>query len=197
MKRLHRVLQRVPARRGLVRGLTIIELMAVLIVLGVIITLVVMPAVGNMVARHRVQGVQAELLGDLQLARSERAQRNGTSTAVAVSFGGNADLTCYTIYTVPGPQPCDCTRAPGTACAGVPGAQELKTMQFTRASGVTVAGSIGRIVIAPPQGLVTPVGYQIDVLSATRGQLRTVINGTGVPSVCSPDGSIPGARTPC
>jgi hypothetical protein len=116
---------------------------------------------------------------------------------VAVSFGGNADLTCYTIYTVPGPQPCDCTRAPGTACAGVPGAQELKTMQFTRASGVTVAGSIGRIVIAPPQGLVTPVGYQIDVLSATRGQLRTVINGTGVPSVCSPDGSIPGARTPC
>ena len=57
--------------------MTIIELVVVLIVLGVVVSLLVAPAISGMVARHRVQGVHAELLGDLQLARSEQAQRNG------------------------------------------------------------------------------------------------------------------------
>jgi Tfp pilus assembly protein FimT len=178
--------------------MTIIELMVVLIVLGVLVTLLVVPAIGGMVARHRVQGVHAELLGDLQLARSEQAQRNGTSTSVSIAFGGNADLTCYTIHTVAGPTPCDCTRAPHDACATVPGAQEIKTMQFERAVGVSVAASSPsgtRITFGPPQGLATPDNLVIDVQSATRGQLRTAVSGLGVPAVCSPDGSIPGVRT--
>ncbi|HEU5297477.1 MAG TPA: hypothetical protein VFU71_22050 [Burkholderiaceae bacterium] len=169
----------------------------VLIVLGVIIAVLVIPSMSGMVARHRVQGVQAELLGDLQLARSEQAQRNGTSTSVAVSFGSNEAVTCYTIHTVGGAL-CDCTRAPGTACTGVADAQEIKTMQFERAVGVSVAASSpggGSLVFAPPKGLVTPADVVIDVQSATRGQLRTSISATGVPSVCSPDGSILGVRT--
>ena len=171
-----------------------------LIVLGILVSLLVAPAISGMVARHRVQGVHAELLGDLQLARSEQAQRNGTSTSVSVAFGGNADITCYTIHTVSGATPCDCTRTPGDACATVAGAQEIKTMQFARAVGVSVAASSpggARIRFDPPQGLATPDNLVIDVQSTLRGQLRTSLSGTGVPSVCSPDGSIPGVRTPC
>ena len=185
--------------RSYARGMTIIELMVVLIVLGVLVSLLIAPAIGGMVARHRVQGVHAELLGDLQLARSEQAQRNGTSTSVSIAFGGNADLTCYTIHTVASPPtPCDCTRAPNDACAAVPGAQEIKTMQFARAVGVSVAASSpggARITFDPPQGLATPNNLVIDVQSATRGQLRTSVSGLGVPTVCSPDGSIPGVHT--
>jgi prepilin-type N-terminal cleavage/methylation domain-containing protein len=178
------------------RGMTIIELTVVLIVVGVLATLVVAPTVGGMVARHRVQGVHSELLGDLRLARSEQAQRNGTSTPVSIAFSGNADLTCYTIHT--GSASCDCTRAPHQACAAVPDAEEIKTMQFERAVGVSVAASspVGaRITFDPPQGLATPDNLVIDVQSTTRGQLRTSISGLGVPTVCSPDGSIPGVRT--
>jgi hypothetical protein len=43
----------------------------------------------------------------------------------------------------------------------------------------------------------TPDGLVVDVQDAVSGQLRTTINSRGVPSVCSPDGSIPGVRTPC
>ena len=102
--------------------MTIIELMVVLIVLGVLVSLLVAPAIGGMVARHRVQGVHAELLVDLQLARSEQAQRNGTSTSVSITFGGNADVTCYTIHTVPvtSLEPCDCTRSAGHRPACLP-----------------------------------------------------------------------------
>ena len=186
-------------RRAHQIGLTIIELAVVLIVVAVIATLLVAPSMSGMIARHRVQGVQAELIGDLQLARSEQARRNGDSTSVAVSFGGNANLTCYTIHTVAA-LACDCTRAPGDACGAAPGAQEIKTMQVARSVGVTVAAASASgptIVFSPPQGLVSPTDLVIDVQSATRGQLRTSINRTGVPSVCSPDGSVTGVRTPC
>jgi len=178
------------------RGMTIIELMVVLIVLALLMTLVIAPSIGAMVARHRVQGVQAELLGDLQLARSEQARRNGDAVPVAVSFSSDANITCYTIHT--GASPCDCTLAAGTACNAVPGAQEIKTMQFARSVGVTVAATSAsgpKIVFSPPQGLVAPTDMLIDVQSTTSGQLRTSINATGVPSVCSPDGSVPGVRT--
>lgn len=178
------------------QGMTIIELMVALIVLGILVSLVVAPAISGMAGRHRAQGVHAELLGDLQLARSEPALRNGTS--VSMAFGGNADITCYTIHTVSGATPCDCTRAPGDACTPVPGAREIKTLQFARAAGVSVAASSplgARITFAPPQGVATPDNLVIDVQDATRGQLRTSISGLGVPSVCSPDGSIPGVPT--
>jgi prepilin-type N-terminal cleavage/methylation domain-containing protein len=180
------------------RGMTIIELMVALIVLGILVSLVIAPAVSGMAGRHRVQGVHAELLGDLQLARSDPALRNGTNTSVSVAFGSNANITCYTIHTVSGATPCDCTRAPGDACTPVVGAREIKTLQFARAAGVSVAASSptgSRITFAPPQGLATPDNLVIDVQDATRGQLRTSISGLGVPSVCSPDGSIPGVPT--
>jgi len=186
------------AARARARGLTLIELMTVMIVLGVLISIAVAPAISGMVARHRVQGVHAELLGDLQLARSEQAQRNGTSTSVSIAFGSNADVTCYTIHAVLPGVACDCTRGPGNACVPALPPAEIKTMQFARATGVSVAASSpggAPIQFVPPQGLVTPANVVIDVQSATRGQLRTSVNGLGVPSVCSPDGSIPGVRT--
>jgi len=194
MTATHPVQHRRLAGRRRDRGLTIIELTVVLIVLGVIVALGVIPAMGGMTARQRVQGVQAELLVDLQLARSEQAQRSGESTKVSVTFGSNGDVTCYTIHTV-GSAACDCTRAAGTACAGVADAQEIKTRQLERAIGVSIAAS-SPVVFEPPKGLVTPVGVVIAVQSATRGQLRTTLSGTGVPTVCSPDGSIPGVN-PC
>lgn len=190
-----RAARRADAARSRSSGFTIIEMVVTLIVVGLIVTLAA-PSMSQMIARHRVQGVQAELLGDLQLARSEQARRNGNVESVSVSFGSNADMTCYTIHT--GATACDCTRSPGDACSAVPTAQELKTMQFARTAGVSVAASSAsapRIVFSPPQGLVTPTDVVIDVLSTTRGQLRTSINQTGVPTTCTPDGSIPGVAT--
>jgi len=178
-------------------GLTIIELVVALVVIGVVITLAA-PSMRGMMARHRVQGVQDGLLTDLQLARSEVAQRSGTLTVVALTFGGNADVSCYTVH-VSGAD-CDCTRGAGSACTVTPSA-EIKTTHLTRAAGVSVAASSPsgtRIEFEPPRGMVKPAtaGMVIDVQDAVSGHLRTSINSLGVPSVCSPDGSMRGVN-PC
>jgi prepilin-type N-terminal cleavage/methylation domain-containing protein len=184
------------------RGLTIIELLTVLIVLGVLVTLMAGPSMRAIGARHRVEAVNAELLTDLQLARSELAQQGDNATVVALSFGGDAQRSCYTVHTATlaaSAAACDCTRAVGDACT-VAGTREIKTLQLDRAVGTSLAASSpagARVVLSPPLGLMTPDGLVVDVQDAVSGQLRTTINSRGVPSVCSPDGSIPGVRTPC
>ena len=110
------LLVQVRKRGASVAGVTIIELVVVLIVVGVIITLAA-PSMRGMLSRQRVQSVQADLLTDLQLARSEMAQRGATSDAVLVTFGSNANVTCYTVHAKPGVGiSCDCTRGAGAAC---------------------------------------------------------------------------------
>ena len=174
-------------------GMTIIELVVVLIVLGVIITLAA-PSMRGMMARQRVQSVQADLLTDLQLARSEVAQRSGTATEIALTFGGNANMSCYTLH-VAGAD-CNCTRTAGSACT--PAAAEIKTTQLTRATGASVAASSpsGTRLEFKPKGLVQPTDMVIDVRDAMSGHLRTEINALGIPRVCSPDGSMRGVN-PC
>jgi type IV fimbrial biogenesis protein FimT len=191
-----------PARDG-DSGMTIIELVVVLIVIGVIVTLAA-PSMRGMMARQRVQSVQADLLTDLQLARSEVAQRSGTETTVAVTFGGDAQVTCYTLHAKVTGINCDCTRGAGSACVPVPSgtpSPEIKTLQLTRANGVSVAASSpsgSRIEFEPPKGLVKPstADMVIDVQDAVSGRLRTTINEVGTPFVCSPDGSMRGVN-PC
>lgn len=177
------------------RGLTLIELMIVLVVLGVLAA-VVAPSFRGMMIRQRVQGVHDQLLTDLQLARSEQAARANATTPieVRVSFGGNAAMTCYTIHTVGAA--CDCTAAPGTACS--PGAQEIKTVQLQRAQGVTLAASSPSgttVTFSPPQGTATPADLSVTVQGNSSGQLRTDVGAVGRLSVCSPDGSMKGVPT--
>jgi Tfp pilus assembly protein FimT len=185
-------------RRVRATAFTVIELMTVLIVIGVVITLVA-PSMRGMMARQRVEGVNAELLTDLRLARSEVTQRSGLSTDVAITFGGNADVSCYTLHAVVAGVVCDCTRVPGSACLpAVAEKVEIKTVQLARAGGVGVAASSpsgSRIVFSPPQGLAAPGDLVIDVQEPVGGQLRTSISALGVPAVCSPGGTIRGVSS--
>jgi len=189
---------RVSSRRRCA-GLTFLELMVVMIVVAVLAAVAVSPPMRGMLARQHVEGMHAELLTDLRLARSEALQRSGSSTSVAVTFGANADVTCYTIHVVVSGVVCDCTRAPGDVCLPAAPGQELKSAQYPRAAGFSVAASSPSgpsVVFAPPKGLASPDGLVIDVQGTLSGQLRTSLSALGVPRVCSPDSSIRGVP-PC
>lgn len=192
------IMRRRRSRRPL--GLTIIELMTVLVVLGVLITLVA-PTFRGMMQRQRVQGIQDQLITDLQLARSELAARASASASspVAVTFGGDGLVTCYTIHTGGTGATCDCTRAVGQVCQPPNILQEVKTVQLPRASGITLAASSPSstsVAFSPPQGLATPAGLTINITGDISGQVRTTVGELGRPVVCSPDGSIRGVP-PC
>jgi len=169
------------------RGFTLIELMVVVALVAVVMTLVG-PSVRDLLAAQRVQGINAELVTDLQFARSEAVRRN---RPILVRFATNADMTCYVIYTEAAIGRCNCLLAPGTACSG--GFEEIKTVQLPKTLRVELAASssVASIVgFEPLSGISRPGDFRVDLASTVRGALRTSVNAAGRPAVCSPDGSM-------
>lgn len=184
------------------RGLTVIELMIVVALLGVLVALVA-PSMRGMMTAQRVRGINAALVTDLQYARSEAARRNQD---VGVAFQSTGSMSCYVAFVdaPPTAPACDCTLTPGNVCSG--GRQEIKTVQVPLSDGVafsasSAAGAIlsfGRRSGAqePIAGASAPGQFEVTVTGTPRGQLRTTVNVAGRPTVCSPDASISGVP-PC
>lgn len=191
------------------RGLTVIELMVVVALLGVLVALAA-PSMRDMISVQRVRGVNAELVTDLQYARSEAARRNRD---VSVGFQSDSTMTCYVVYVdivvsagapaagAPVSAPasaCDCTLTP--VCSGGP--QEIKTVQLPLSNGVVLdTSSYGPLVVfSRTSGSLMPVvpgetapnAFEVVVTGTPRGKLRTQVGRSGRPTVCSPDGSISG-----
>jgi type IV fimbrial biogenesis protein FimT len=160
----------------------------IVIALLVIVVSLVGPSMRQLLAVQRVQSINAELVADLQFARSEAVRRG---QPLFVKFQSTSDMTCYVVYTEAGVGNCNCTKAPGSACLG--GFQEVKTVQVPRKLDVSFAASssIGTLVsFTDIAGTSQPGDFQVDVTSTVRGLLRTSVNAAGRPAVCSPDGSI-------
>ncbi|MBN8492338.1 MAG: GspH/FimT family pseudopilin [Burkholderiales bacterium] len=205
-----RTARTLPAARQC-RGLTVIELMAVVAVVAVLAALAA-PSLREMLARQRVAAINAELVTDLQYARSEAVARN---REVYVSFRtaprvGSPPMTCYTIHTLGTVGTCDCRKPPGTACQNVAELIEIKTVQVLATTDVAFVpppSPGNRIGFTGAQGLAFwsghlptdadySTGWQdflVGVDSSISGKLRTAVGIAGRPQVCSPDGSISGA----
>ncbi len=71
------------------RGLTMVEMMVVVAIAAVILTLTA-PSMRDFLARQRVAAINAELVTDLQLARSEAIARNSDSATAESRSGPHA-----------------------------------------------------------------------------------------------------------
>lgn len=194
------------------RGLTIIEMMVVVVVVGVLLTLAV-PSMREFLARQRVAAITAELVTDLQFARSEAVARNRD---VYVTFNngqlaGSPRMSCYTIHTLGTVGICDCLKPPGTACDVATDLIEIKTVQVLDDTTVALqhpAWPDDQLGFSSAKGLAFWSGhlttdanyvgnwqdYRIGVESTLSGKLRTSAGITGRPQVCTPDGSFGGVR---
>ena len=180
-------------------GLTLIELMIVLVVLALAITLAA-PSFREMIQMQRLRGINAQLVTDLQFARSEAVARGRIAR---LNFGADGTQTCYVIYTALGngiPR-CDCTRAPGDACQpGGGNAQEIRTVGIPRDGGVSLTWPVsqdtafgydhitGGLVTIPTDVSSTPLlSVQISSRIDNDRQLRNNVLQTGRPTVCAPN----------
>jgi prepilin-type N-terminal cleavage/methylation domain-containing protein len=174
------------------QGLTMIELLVVVAVIGVLVALTA-PSMRDLISKQRVAGINAELVTDLQFARSEAARRN---RRVFVKL--DPVQRCYVIYTDVATGNCDCSRTPGVdVCTGEAGREEIKTVKVPASNGISLAASsaTGPIIrFEQLSGLPLPTEFEVTV-SGTHAQLRTFVNPTGRPSVCSPDSSVNGVAT--
>ena len=189
-----------PASHAQRAGLTLVELMAVAAVVMTVLLLTV-PSMRDLIERQRLRSVNAQLITDLQFARSEAVRRN---TKVLVQFDQNDSLSCYVIFA--GPATCDCKGTPGSACNRLV-TTELRTVQVPRSASVrldlpTDPTQSRRITIDHRTGGMVPVLGDTSTPSADPfvvsfrgdhgGQLRISINPAGRLSVCSPGGSVSG-----
>lgn len=175
------------------RGFTMIE-MLVAVALVIIILAVAVPSFGDMISRQRVRSINAELMTDLQYARSEAIQR---SKKIVIRFGSNTTLTCYSVYTLVPAGDCYCNAVP-PRCTGT--AVALKTQIVPKSSTVSLTASSAQAAvfeIDPARGALVQGDAFVDVVSSRSGKLRTTAHPTGFVEVCSPDGSITGVKNEC
>lgn len=177
-------------------GLTLVEVLLVVAVLGVVVALAA-PSFKNMILMQRLRGVSSELVTDFQFARAEAAARRDF---VRIAFRSNADLSCYTIYAAPdNTLPCDCRLGASGACSV--NRTQIKTVQVPNSLGVTVApaGAVdafafdwrtGGIYLIPTDNAPRPMSLFVvaSFIDNTR-KLNTQLNGAGRPLVCAPGGS--------
>lgn len=115
-------------------GFTLVELLVVIAVAAILLVIGV-PGFRDFILMQRLKGINAQLVTDLQFARSEASARGQYAR---VAFNSNAAMTCYTIYTTSNDAAdftrCDCLAGAGNACSGI--RTEVRTVQVPISDGV-------------------------------------------------------------
>lgn len=158
------------------RGLTLIELVIALAVLGVIVATAA-PSFAEALARHRLRAVAEQWAGHAYLAKAE-ALRTGQPVYLSVRAD---DAVCYG-FRVGGP--CDCgAEAAEAQCT-------LARWSAADAPGVALQASTvtdGQALIEPVRGTVDHPG-RLDWRSATGLALSAGVTSVGRVYLCSPEG---------
>ena len=189
-------------------GFTVIELLIVVVLIAVVLSLAA-PSFKDFILLQRLKGIHAQLVTDLQFARSEAVSRR---VEVRLKFRAVAPappatpLSCYILYTKPaGAADCDCAAAEGARCTAP--ALEVRTVQVPASQSVfvrTVANQPDNFAFDPRTGgiaipasdfaIVNPTEFSIDTYIDDARRLRATVGMSGRVKACTPAGSsIPGA----
>lgn len=176
---------------GMSRGFTIVELMVVVAIAAILIV-VAAPSFAEFLAKRRVEGAMAELVTDVQFARSEAISRNAR---VRMSFGTG----CYAIHLAT-------ASATASTCAINPAAAQIKTVQIdTTRLFLKPVSSVTHFEFDPVRGTASndssPAGNgRVEVCirnpggtdcgtAATDWRLAAVLTVMGRVETCSPSGA--------
>lgn len=169
------------------RGVTLVEMLIVVGILGIIVAAAA-PSIADLMARRRVEMVAAELATNIAYARSEAGMRP-QNVYIYFDAGGS----CYSLVFWGGAGDCDCTLGAGNACSA-PGviATEFKTVQLAGTGGVRLTATDSPITFQSRRMSAAPDGASVTISSSRAGQLKLSVNAAGRVASCSPDGSITG-----
>jgi type IV fimbrial biogenesis protein FimT len=169
------------SRRWPPGGWTLVELMVMLAVLAVLAA-AALPSFTRLLVRRHLEGVAAQVGGDLQYLRSEAVARNA---AISMAFHAAASGTCYVIHTGP-PGTCRCDAAAPPHCTSA-SALALRNAGFGADSPVQVQANVAALRVDPRHGTVSPTAT-VRVLAGDAGAVHHVVSLLGRVRTCSPAG---------
>lgn len=161
---------------GTQRGLTLIELLTTVTLVGILLTLAA-PSLRNVLLQRQLHGAVHEYLSQWEWARMQAVARN---RPVYLSFGRTAAGTCYLFY-IGQRGACDCATSTHTC---QPTGQTLVTALLPESQRVEVGSSQSAIItLDPERGTVTPTFTA--TFSTTNGQaVRAIASITGRTRTC-------------
>jgi type IV fimbrial biogenesis protein FimT len=183
------------------RGFTLVELLVALAIVGIILT-VAAPSFRSMIEMKRLRGIHAQVITDMNYARSEAVTRN---MYLRVVVGSSPAMTCYSLYTSPNNgDRCDCSLAtPALRCPAP--LVEVRSVQVPTSLGVTVSTPVGMrsgfaydhvtggLVTIPRDLASEPLPlFVIRTFLDTEREVQTQLNQAGRVTICSPAGSTTG-----
>ncbi|WP_425257871.1 GspH/FimT family pseudopilin [Rubrivivax sp. RP6-9] len=195
--------------RGRPAGFSLIEALVAVGVLGILLALVG-PSFKDYLLVQRLKSINAQLVTDMNFARSEAVTRNNFARVVFQDDPAKPQ-TCYTIFVNPpglGPgYRCNCDLGPGAACPSPPSGPsgiEIRTVQVPRSSGITITApgnsspgtnpwpavgfsNLHGGLLSIPTDLSASAAppFNIEVAASPALLLRTVLGRNGRPTVCS------------
>lgn len=184
----------IPVRRQRGRGLTLIELMVTVGILGIVLA-VAAPSLSDFMNKRRVRLVADELSTLMVYARSEAGLRN---RRVNVFFSSGSSQSCYTIAEFSALGRCDCSSTP--ICTG--GFLQLKTVSIPALTGVSLKPSQDlkydtgnpdvegyAMAFMVPSLQTAPNNVTVGISGGRGYQLRMQLSPLGRPTLCTPNGS--------
>jgi prepilin-type N-terminal cleavage/methylation domain-containing protein len=170
-------------------GVTMIELMITVVVIGVLAAIAV-PSMYEFIMRKRVEGVADELMVDLRLLRTVPMMGGVKAQGRAeIRFRSDAAMSCYSIYVRSVWSSCDCLNTP--TCTSMTGIapQEVKLVRLPTSKHVVVqpvvpSPSVLRLddLNGLPHNGAT---LTIEVSAPQGGIVRVTTSATGQPAICS------------
>jgi type IV fimbrial biogenesis protein FimT len=176
-----------------IAGLTLIEVLIGVAVLGVIVAVAV-PSMSDLLERRRVIAAAEEVAGILNYAKAET---NATNSELDVNFQPDPAMSCVVVAQAVAMNRCQCNRTPASTVCQNSSATSLRLFRLPKThvrfdAAATWGSPANRYYLkfSREQSVIALPDFRVDVTGLKKGyNLRVEVNTIGRVKICSPSGT--------
>jgi len=190
------------------KGFTLVELLIAVAVVAVLVALAA-PSFRDLILMQRMKGIHAQLVTDLQYARSEAVSSGAVVNIRVRPPTVPSEMSCYIIFhhlnwnygQFGASIDCNCTMPAGSRCTAA-GTRELRTVQIpanlavklsipdVNRQGLAFSSRNGAMVLKTNEaGLASGLDFAVTSTIDSARSVSAVVGMTGRPRICRPAGS--------